>query len=107
MALDKNGGLAVDEFIVKVNTTSTGIDEHTSLSAIALSQTLTNDIVNVSSLPYSCRLKLVSLEGCEEAIPLLGNTTTINLRHLSSGMYFLVFTEATTGESRWKKIIKY
>ncbi len=108
MALDKNGGLAIDEFDIVVKSAISGINEQMTSAGISVSPNITHDYVFVTGNTNDYRLVMMSaIDGYQELIPLSESMNKIDLRHLASGLYFLTFTDTITGESQWNKVIKY
>jgi len=107
MALDFNGGLAVDEFNVIVKSSSSAEDASTS-EQLTVSPLLTSDYVVVSGAADGYSLEIVSVLGdIQERTLLASSTNTIDVRSLSSGMYFIKLSNITTGHKQLIKLIKY
>lgn len=108
MALDKNGGLAVDEFDVLVKSTVSTVETLTPNFNINVWPSITNDVIQVSGLTTNCLLTLTSaINGYQESIPITEGLTTIDVRHVPSGIYLIIVTDKTTGEVQWRKVAKY
>ena len=108
MALDKNGGLAVDEFDVLVNKTISTVETQNPRPNIVVSPSITHDFVYVSGASNNSSMVLSSLIGTyHETISISDNLTKIDLSHLSSGVYLLIVTDNNTGRLQWSKVIKY
>jgi hypothetical protein len=108
MALDKNGGLAVDEFDVFVKTTVSVADKQKQCPTLSVSPSATHDFLTVSGTTPESLIEVVSIiSGYKEIVAALDNATTLNLSHLSTGMYLLVVTDKSTGRTQWNKVIKY
>jgi hypothetical protein len=98
MAIDFNGGLAVDEFNVVVKSSSSAEDESTSEHQLTVSPLLTSDFVVVHGASADYNLEIISLLGAyHKTIPVTGSENTIDVRSLSSGMYILKLSNTTTG----------
>lgn len=106
MSLDKNGGLAVDEVDIRVKKSTSGMSGEGSTPSLTVSPTPTNGIVTVSGYSQSCRLKIASVTGYEEAVPHTGDeSVSVNLRHLPAGVYFVICTDMVSGVVRSEKIL--
>ncbi|MFN8358407.1 MAG: T9SS type A sorting domain-containing protein [Candidatus Kapaibacterium sp.] len=108
MAIDFNGGLAVDEFNVVVKSSSSAEDESTSEHLLTVSPLLTSDVVVVRGATAEYTVEIISLLGAYRSTVLLsGSTNTIDVRSLASGVYILKFSNSTTGHQQLCKLIKY
>jgi hypothetical protein len=108
MALDKNGGMAVDEFDVLVESVVSTVETLTPKFNINVWPNLTNDVIQISGLTTNCLITLTSVfNGYQESIPSTEGITTIDVRHVPSGMYLIIVTNKTTGEVQWRKVVKY
>lgn len=108
MALDKNGGLAVDEFDVLVKSAVSTVETLTPKFNINVWPSITNDIIQISGLTNNCLITLTSvINGYQESIPITEGITTIDVHHVPSGIYLIIFTDKTTGEVQWRKVVKY
>lgn len=108
MALDFNGGLAINEFDVVIKSTVSVAEPQNTLPEITVLPSIAHDVVNVSGLTTNYLLTLTSVvNGHQEYIPFAGDKATIDVRQLSSGMYLLVIADKNTGQLQWKKVIKY
>jgi hypothetical protein len=108
MALDINGGLAVDEFDVVVKSASSAEDSSNSLQPLSVLPLLTSDYVYVNGAADGYSLEIVSVLGAyHDTMPLSGSTNTIDVRSLTSGMYILIISNKKTGRTQWNKLIKY
>jgi hypothetical protein len=107
MALDANGGLAVDEFDVKVKAiVSTNIPS--SVENIAVFPRLTHDFIQVTGANADCNISLISIDkSYQESIFASSNKTEIDLSHLPVGMYLLLFTDTKNGRTKVEKVVKY
>lgn len=103
MALDANGGLAVDEFVVQVNPI---VSTQELQSAISIFPRLTQDFIYVTG-SAGFEISLISLDkSYQQAIPVSGDSISIDLSHLSSGIYLLLFTDPGNGSTSVEKVIK-
>jgi len=108
MALDKNGGMAVDEFDVLVESVVSTVETLTPKFNINVWPNITNDVIQISGLTTNCLITLTSVfNGYQESIPSTEGIRTIDVRHLPSGMYLIIVTNKTTGEVQWRKVVKY
>jgi hypothetical protein len=105
MALDANGGLAVDSFRVQVNQSSS---THEPTPQITVHPRLTQDDVYVHGATAYSTIILYSMDqSYQQTIPVADQSMRINLGHLPAGMYFLVFANTTGGSKEVIKVIKY
>jgi hypothetical protein len=108
MALDKNGGLAVDEFDVLVKSAVSTVETLTPKFNIYVWPSITNDIIQISGLTNNCLITLTSvINGYQESIPITEGITTIDIHHVPSGIYLIIVTDKNTGEVQWRKVVKY
>lgn len=108
MALDKNGGLAVNEFEVLVAATTTSAEEQNADLAITVSPTVTHDVVYVRGATADCHLRIVSLiDAYQENIALSADLSNVDLSHLAAGMYLCIVKDNKSGKSQWTKVMKY
>jgi len=108
MALDKNGGMAVDEFDVLVESVVSTVETLTPKLNINVWPNITNDVIQISGLTTNCLITLTSVfNGYQESIPSTEGITTMDVRHVPSGMYLIIVTNKTTGEVQWRKVVKY
>jgi hypothetical protein len=107
MALDANGGLAINEFDVKVRpTVSTNIASN--VQNIAVFPRLTHDFIQVTGAVADCDISLISMDkSYQESILSSGDKTEIDLSHLPAGMYLLLFKDAKNVSTRVEKVVKY
>ncbi len=103
MALDANGGLAVNEFVVQVNPI---VSTKEVQSTISVFPRLTHDFIYIAG-SAGFEISLISLDNSyQQVIPVSGDSISIDLSHLSPGMYLLLFTDPRNGSTKVKKVIK-
>jgi hypothetical protein len=108
MALDANGGLAVDEFKVLVKTTVSTDDAQSILHDIAVFPSPTNGFVQVVGATPDYTISLISIDkSYQQSIPVSGDKMKIDLGHLAAGLYLLRLTDTENGNTRVEKVIKY
>ncbi len=104
MALDVNGGLAVDQFNVLVKAFSS---THEAASKITVYPRLTQDFVYVEGASTDNTITLFSMDkSYQRTIAVSGSNKSIDLSHLPAGMYLLLFTDSKTGSSEMVKVVK-
>jgi hypothetical protein len=107
MALDANGGLAINEFDVKVKPI-VSTDAPFNVRNIAVFPSLTQDFIQVTGATNDCNLSLISIDkSYQQNIPVSGDKFNIDLSHLSSGMYLLLFTDRVNGSTKVEKVVKF
>ncbi len=105
MALDANGGLAVDEFNVQVNPFSS---TNEAASKITVYPRLTQNFIYVDGATADYDITLFSVDKSHhQTIPVSSDNLSIDLSHLPAGMYFLLFTDSKSGSIKVEKVIKY
>ncbi|MBK6995369.1 MAG: hypothetical protein IPH31_10750 [Lewinellaceae bacterium] len=105
MALDANGGLAVDEFKVQVNPVSSTNEP---ASKINVYPRLTQDFIHVDGATADYNITLFSVDkSYQQSIPVSGTNMSIDLGQLPAGMYLLALANSNTGKIKVLKIIKY
>lgn len=108
MAVDFNGGLAVNEFTVDVKSSVSHINQENTSPDISVSPSITHDYIYVTGNTNNYLFTITSaINGIQEHIPLQDNTNTVDVSHVPSGVYLLMFTDRMTGENTWYKVIKY
>lgn len=108
MALDNNGGLAVDEFDVSVKTAVSAIGNFADTQRISVSPTVADDFIFVTGLSLDYSVELVSAITGHKEVPVSSdNAQMIDIHLVPSGTYFLIFTNNITGEVQRSKIIVY
>lgn len=108
MALDKNGGLAVDEFDVLVTSAVSTVSNPHAAADISISPSVAHDIILITGLTQDYRVELVSAITADSEILSVSDTIqTIDISHVPSGMYFLIFTNTITGYTQRDKVIVY
>jgi hypothetical protein len=107
MAIDANGGLAVNEFNVEVSS-ATSIIQSKIQSNIAIFPHVTQDFVNITGETVNYDISLISIDNAyHQNISVLNNNSSVDLSHLSSGMYLLMLTDRKTNITKAEKVIKY
>ncbi len=105
MALDANGGLAVDEFKVQVNPILS-TDEAT--SKVTVYPRLTQDFVYVNGATTDYNITLCAVDkSYQQNIAVSSDNLSIDMSHLPVGMYLLLISDSKNGQVKVEKIIKY
>ena len=105
MALDANGGLAINKFDVKVKLT---VSTNEVQSNISVFPNVTHDFIHVVGVSAGYDISLISIDNSyQEKIPVTGESISIDLSHLFSGMYLLLIKDQNTGIIKVQKIIRY
>ena len=108
MALDANGGLAIDEFDVAVKPIVSSNDAPSILQNILVSPNLTQDFIQVLGATAGHSILLTSMDkSYQQIIPVSGDTISIDLSHLPAGMYLVLLTDTRNGSTKVEKVIKY
>jgi hypothetical protein len=106
MAVDPNVGLAVNEFNVEVNSI-TSINSKNQ-SNITIFPRATQDFLNIAGVTTNYTITLISIDNAyRQNISVLNNNTSVDLSHLSSGIYLLMLTDSKTNITKLEKVIKY
>ena len=106
MAVDPNVGLAVNEFNVEVNSI-TSINNKNQ-SNITIFPRATQDFINITGVTTNYTITLISIDNAyRQNISVLNNNTSVDLSHLSSGIYLLMLTDSKTNITKLEKVIKY
>jgi hypothetical protein len=108
MALDANGGLAIDQFDVQVKPIVSTNDDPSSGQNITVFPRLTQDMVHVVGTTAGDQIILVSMNKTyQQTILVSGGQTSIDLSHLPAGMYLLLLTDREHGRTKVEKVVKY
>lgn len=106
-ALDANGGVVMDEFLVDVGNTVSSEELEEEISQIQISPNPVTDEVTLSGALSNYTFSLHSADGrriC--ALPANGQQSTFYLSHLPKGVYLIKITHRVQGWDRVKKVIK-
>lgn len=107
MALDKNGGLAVQEFTAVISSSSTDVEQSDSAPHISFAPNPTSDIVMVTGMTSNSRLVIISVTGSyQETFPVSEHKQQLDLSHVSAGIYMVIYTDGLTGRTQATKLIK-
>lgn len=105
MALDANGGLAVDDFKVTVNPTISTTDVGANFSIFPR---LTQDYIHIVGPAADYTLSLISMDkSYQQNIPVAADHTSVDLSHLPAGIYLLLITDSVHKTTKVEKVIKY
>ncbi len=105
MALDANGGIAVDEFEVQVKTK---VSTNEALSNISVFPNLTQDFIYVNGAIENRVISLTSVDqSFHQSIAITSDHKKIDLSHLPTGMYFLRISDPSNKTTKIEKIFKY
>jgi hypothetical protein len=105
MALDANGGLAVDDFKVKVTPTVSTTDAGSDFS---ISPRLTQDYIYIIGPSANYTLSVIAMDkSCQQMIPVSAEQTRVDLSHLPSGIYLLMITDPVHKTTKVEKVVKY
>ncbi len=108
MALDANGGLAIDEFDVQVKPIVSTNSAQSSIQNIVVSPSLTHDFIQVVGATAGYKISLISIDkSYQQTIPVSGDKISIDLSHLPAGMYLLLLTDPENGSTKVEKVMKY
>ena len=104
-ALDANGGLAVDEFDIQVKPV---VSTHETQSNVSVFPSLTQDFIYVVGAGAGYDISLISIDkSYQQNIPVTGESISIDLSHLFSGMYLLLIKDPKAEIIKVEKIIRY
>lgn len=105
MAVDANGGLAVDAFNVKVTPAVSTLE---AISGVRVFPNLTHDFVQITGADGNYDISLVSMDKTyQQNIPVTGNNMRVDLRPLPPGTYLLLLKDSSSGNVRVEKIVRY
>ena len=105
MALDANGGLAVDEFNVQVNTISS---TNELVSNIKVYPHLAHDYINIDGATTDINVTICSIDkSFQQVIQVSDHHRSIDISDLPTGMYLLLLTDPKSGQIKVEKIVKF
>jgi hypothetical protein len=105
MALDANGGLAVDEFNVQVKQV---LSTNEAQSNISVFPSLTQDYIHIVGVSPEHNISLISINSMfQQHIPVTGESINVDISHLYSGTYLVVIKNSKSEIVKVDKIIKY
>jgi hypothetical protein len=105
MALDANGGLAVAEFDIQVKPV---VSTDEAQSNVTVFPSLTQDFIHVVGVGAGYDISLISIDkSYQQNIPVTGESISIDLGHLFSGMYLLLIKDPKTEIIKVEKIFRY
>jgi len=108
MALDVNGGLAVDEFNVNVKPVVSKLNEGSHDNNIVVFPSITHNFITVEGATIDHKLELISIANVfQQSFQVISNQMNLDLSHLASGLYLLMVKDTKTGSTRVEKVFKY
>lgn len=108
MAVDANGGLATDEFIVEVGeTVSTNDAKHMNQKIAILPNPAHNYVTITGALP-SYHISICSVDKAfQQKLTNTGRELRIDLSHLPAGIYMILVSDPDSGSQVVRKVMKY
>lgn len=108
IAVDANGGLAMDEFTVQVQTTVANQTGPTSLPAMAIYPNPTRDYISIVGAPSHYNISLFSADkSFRQEFSVAGPKPRIDIGQLSPGLYLIQIRDLDDGSIQVRKVIKY
>lgn len=106
MAVDANGGLAVDTLDVTVKNTVSTVD-FSSLNNVKVFPSITQDVTYIINAKTQHTVSLFSVHNVVfQNLNISNNKTEINMAQLPSGIYFLHIFDRENGVKKVEKLIK-
>jgi hypothetical protein len=107
MAIDANGGLAIDEFKVEVEKI-VGTDDNLINQNIFIYPSFTRDFIHINGATANCNILLTSIDqSAKKQIQFVGSEMDIDLSSFANGIYLLQIMDTPNGIVKVVKVVKY
>lgn len=108
MAVDANGGLAIDEFKVQVGITVSSHDAAFFDQNVSIFPNPAGDYISIVGALSDYNISLFSADkSYQRELSPSGQELRIDLSHLSPGLYMIQFEDLRNGSTKIEKVIKY